>query len=421
MGVNGTVSNRNPVYYLIVLVLLGSLVPLQANIDKRRVAEKLVLRDQPAIRPGQAAVGLLLAGFRGVAANVLWYRSTVLFSEQKVTEMIPVLQAISYLQPRFRSTWSFGAWHMAYNVSADFYDRKDLGDEDVDRYRYRCFEIGEAFLRKGIENNYYHYDLHWDLGFTILYYKKYKLLKEKGWAGEKEALDAALKEMKIAYLFQPPLAEHPSYVPRLTAVIMREGGMLDEAYKIWYRLKTWPREDENMKLVDKNTKSIVENITLEITKDYALELETGGKVAEAYKVWCLLLDGAKKKKEELAKDPLASPQTVEETDRNVELFSTNAEKLAEALTEQGASPETIQKTALEEGTPLALRRKIDDHFQALQKQAEADKAADEAETMKMYRDLTKPAPRLDSWVFLYVPLLFLAMGYLMFGKEVHAS
>ncbi len=413
--------DRKLVHYVVAVVLLVSLVPLQTNIDHRRVDEKLVVLREPAIRPGETAIGLLLAGFRGLAANMLWFRATVLFEQGRVTEEIPLFQAISYLQPRFRAMWSFAAWHMAYNVSAYFYDRKDLADEEVDDYRFQCFNIAEEFLRKGIKYNYYHYDLHWDLGFTILYYKQYKLLKEREWPGEQEALHAALEEMRIASLFQPPLARHPAYVGRIMAIIVREGGLLDEAYKMWYRLKTWPQVDENMKLVEKHMTRLIEVMKMEDAKAYALDLESDKKMIDAYKAWYYLLTETKKSQAELAANEFADPKDVEETDKEVRSFTENVGRLAEVLTKQSVDVESLQKSALQEGRPPALQKRMDEHFQSLKKQATEEHNADKEKTMEMYRELTKPAPRLDWWILLFVPLLLLAAGHLIFGKERYAS
>lgn len=413
--------DKKPVYYIVAFILLAALVPLQSNIDKRRVEEKLVAQDGPAIRPGEAAVGLLLAGFRGVAANMLWFRAMLLFEQNKVTEEIPLFQAISYLQPRFRSTWSFGAWHMAYNVSAHFYERPDLTDEEVDRHRFDCFKIGESFLRKGIRHNYYHYDLHWDLGFSILYYKQYKFLKEKGWAGGQEVLRAAIEEMKIATLFQPPLANHPLFVDRIIAVIMKEGGMLDDAYRMWYRLKRWPRQDENLNLVRKHMSRVVERIEIEDTKAYASNLEREAKLAEAYEVWYKALSDAQKKQAQLAADRWADLELVKETEKDVGLFSENVRKLEEVLTGQGADVKALKEASLKEGTPAPLRERIDGHLRSLEDQAEKEYNDDNHRTIQMYRELTRPAPKLDWRVLLFVPLLLLAAGYLIFGKETYAS
>ncbi len=445
--------DRKPLYYIFAILLLAALIPLQGNIDKRRLEEKLVVSDRPAIRPGEAAVGLLLAGFRGVAANMLWFRAMVLFEQQRVTEEIPLFQAISYLQPRFRATWSFGGWHMAYNVSAHFYDREDLTDEQVDDYRYQCFKIGEEFLRKGIEHNYYHYDLHWDLGFSVLYYKEYRLLKEKGWAGEQEALQAALDEMNIAALFQPPLAWHPAYVDRIIAIIMREGGMLEEAYKRWHRLahlppdenriieiimreggmgreeaykarasqKNWSQENQDMHMVKKHMDRVVERIAVEETRSYAMDLEKEKNFTEAYSVWYKLLIDSREKQKQLAADKLADADSVMQAEKDVQAFSENVAKLGEVLKNQGVDLEALERGSLKEGAVPALRERIERRFASLQQDAEKDREADMAKTMRMYRELTKPAPKLDWWVLLLVPLLLLAVGFLISGKEAYAS
>jgi hypothetical protein len=415
------VLNRKPLYYVLAAFLLVSLVPLQANIDRRRGEEKLVSPEQPSIRPGGAAIGLLLAGFRGVAANMLWFRAMLLFEGNRVTEEIPVFQAIAYLQPRFRSTWSFGAWHIAYNVSAHFYERKDLTDHQVDRYRFDCFKIGEEFLRRGIESNYYHYDLHWDLGFSILYYKQYKLIKEKGWPGEKEALQAAIEEMKIASLFQPPLATHPAFVERIIAVVMKEGGMLEDAYKMWYRLQHWPKKDENLNVVRKHMDPVVDRIRLQDAISYALELENDKKLAEAYRVWYYLLVESESKKAKLSAEKYPDAELLKEAEKDVESISKNTAKLEKALADQGADIKSLQDQSLKEGIPQALQGRIDSHLRSLEDQATKEHEADTEKTLSMYRELTRPAPKLDWWVFLFVPLLLLTGGYLMFGRETYAS
>jgi hypothetical protein len=419
------VLQKKITYYIAAVILLASLVPLQRNIDDRRVEEKLVVEHQTALPSGEAAIGLLLAGFRGMAANMLWFRTTILFEEGRVTEEIPLFQAISYLQPRFRSMWSFGAWHIAYNVSAHFFDREDLSDAEVDEYRYRCFEIAEEFLRRGIKHNYYYYDLHWDLGFSILYYKKYKLIKEKGWPERKEALLAALEEMRIASLFREvegaPLAKHPAYVERIIAIVMREGGMLDNAYKMWYRLKTWPAEDQNMGLVNRHMSRVLDEIESQQTKAYALELEQEGNVEQACQAWYSLLAATKQQKTKLAEDKFADPKEAEQINANIDSYTQIVASLEEELKRRGVNLEPLRETALEKGSLPLLRERIDNHFRSLEDQATREFKADKAETVKMYRELTKPAPKLDWWVLLLIPLLLLAAGYLIGGREVYAS
>ena len=81
----------------------------------------------------------------------------------------------------------------------------------------------------------------------------------------------------------------------------------------------------------------------------------------------------------------------------------------------------IQEAVVEQGKIQELEQRIKAHFQRLEQEAEKDRLADRQKTMEMFRELTKPAPRLDWWVLLYVPLLLLAAGYLLFGKESYAS
>jgi hypothetical protein len=296
-----------------------------------------------------------------------------------------------------------------------------LTDEQVDDYRFQCFKIGEEFLRKGIEHNYYHYDLHWDLGFSIIYYKQYKLAKEKGWKEQETILQEALEEMKIAALFQPPLAQHPPYVDRIIAIVMREGGLYDDAYKVWYRLDRHQQEEQNMNLVKKHMPRVVDTIEVEDAKAYAAKLEAEGKSSEAYKLWYYLLTEATERLASLKADPIADPESVRTTERDLQEFPRNVQVLGEALARQGLNLESLQQAALEEGRPPELVEEIKEHFRRLEKEADEEEKESRRETMEMYHELTKPAPALDWWVFLYIPLLVLAAGYLIAGRESYAS
>jgi hypothetical protein len=203
--------------------------------------------------------------------------------------------------------------------------------------------------------------------------------------------------------------------------VMGEGGMLEESYKIWYRLARWHKKEQDMNLVRKHTARVVERIEIEDAETYAAALEEGGKLAEAYKVWYYLFTERQKRQSELAEDKLADPDIIKQTDNDVEKSSQNVQKLEKALAQRGTNVAPLQKAASKEGRPQELEERIKMHFRSLEQQAEKDREADREKTMSMYRDLTKPAPRLNWWVLLYVPLLLLAAGYLMFGKESYAS
>lgn len=196
--------------------------------------------------------------------------------------------------------------------------------------------------------------------------------------------------------------------------------MLEEAYKVWYRLERWHSEEQNMNLVRKHMGRVAETIGLQDTTAYALTLEKEGKLEEAYKVWYNLLTDAQKKQASLAQDKWADPDLVKKVNDNVNSFTENLTRLGEAVEKQGADPESLKKAVLEEGPPPKLQEQISQHFRNLAAQAEKDEEADRAKTNQMWRKLTQAAPPLDPWVFLFVPLLFLAGGYLIFGKETYA-
>jgi hypothetical protein len=59
-----------------------------------------------------------LGGFRGLAAEVLWFRVDRLQQEGRYIELVQLSDWIARLDPRAAEIWAYSAWNMAYNVSA---------------------------------------------------------------------------------------------------------------------------------------------------------------------------------------------------------------------------------------------------------------------------------------------------------------
>ncbi len=109
-----------------------------------------VLENAP---PALAFTTVALGGFRGLIANVLWYRANDLQMNGNYFEAISLSDWITKLQPDLGAVWAQQAWNMAYNISVqfpDFHDRwlwinssiellRDRGlfynPKDVDLYR----------------------------------------------------------------------------------------------------------------------------------------------------------------------------------------------------------------------------------------------------------------------------------------------
>ena len=90
----------------------------QADLSTRRAAlfsEPVeVLRNAP---PLLAFNTVVLGGFRGLIADILWLRLSYLQDEGRYIELVQLADWITKLEPRASQIWAFHAWNMAYNVS----------------------------------------------------------------------------------------------------------------------------------------------------------------------------------------------------------------------------------------------------------------------------------------------------------------
>jgi tetratricopeptide (TPR) repeat protein len=97
---------------------------------------------------------ILLGGFRALAIDFLWMRSSTLQRKGEWWELRPLIELIAYLQPNQIQVWAFNAWNLAYNISVCEMDPQD---------QWRWVKEGMDFLRKGIEKNPQNYYLWWYL------------------------------------------------------------------------------------------------------------------------------------------------------------------------------------------------------------------------------------------------------------------
>ena len=60
---------------------------------------------------------VVLGGFRGILADVLWLRADAMQEQRRFVELVQLADWITALEPRNEEVWVFHAWNMAYNVS----------------------------------------------------------------------------------------------------------------------------------------------------------------------------------------------------------------------------------------------------------------------------------------------------------------
>lgn len=183
------------------------------NINDLRLKEGLV--ERLVLLPGDMVSSVILGGFRGIAADILWLRSDMYFHMGQWYKVLPIYRTITYLQPHFIQAWSVAGWHMAYNI---YHEAKD---EDKPKW----LEAGLSFLKEGITQNPRRYELYFETGWTYFH--------------KAENYDEAIKYFRKSICF-----EHPDYIDRMIAHAFLKKGDIDSAYREWQRIVALHPEDQ---------------------------------------------------------------------------------------------------------------------------------------------------------------------------------
>lgn len=115
-------TRRRWTSFLLVLLLLGLTIAthhVQSGLTEKRTA----LTDAPPLEnapPGLALAVVVLGGFRGLLADLLFLRSSKMQERGNYFELVQLARWTVQLQPRFTAATSFSSWNLAYNVSVNF-------------------------------------------------------------------------------------------------------------------------------------------------------------------------------------------------------------------------------------------------------------------------------------------------------------
>jgi hypothetical protein len=110
------------------------------------------------IDPASETMRLATLGLRGVAVNLLWEKSNTYKMKKDWAHLAATLEQITHLEPHFTKVWTFQAWNLSYNVSAEFDDYRE---------RYRWVIKGIEFLKRGILHNRTDALMYKDVGWFI--------------------------------------------------------------------------------------------------------------------------------------------------------------------------------------------------------------------------------------------------------------
>lgn len=79
-----------------------------------------------------------LGGFRGLVAEVIWFRADRLQDEGRYAELAQLSAWLTFLEPHTPEVWAYAAWNLSYNISVSMPTPQD---------RWRWVEAGIRLLR----------------------------------------------------------------------------------------------------------------------------------------------------------------------------------------------------------------------------------------------------------------------------------
>ncbi len=117
IGVSGWRSMAGWACAALLVVLLARLGTGLREMRRAHVRGGEAGYDQ-GVPPAMNAVMMGLGGFRGILAEVLWFRSERLQLQGRYLELTQLADWITRLDPYAVEGWVYNAWNLAYNVSA---------------------------------------------------------------------------------------------------------------------------------------------------------------------------------------------------------------------------------------------------------------------------------------------------------------
>ncbi len=141
--------SKNWIRLFIALILFIPLHFLQVSIDYSKKLEDL--ESGLLLMPGQMAGSLVLSGFKGLAADLLWLNVEEYWHSGQHYKMLPILDAVAWLQPTYTTVWAVGGWHMAYNIFVGVASDETKMLEAFDKEKAKLSAADQAAFRPAAE------------------------------------------------------------------------------------------------------------------------------------------------------------------------------------------------------------------------------------------------------------------------------
>jgi hypothetical protein len=127
-----------PIAVLLVLCALTAWQSRRLAAVRRAGMPEAYVGYSADVPPALNFVIVGLGGFRGIVAEVLWFRASSLQEEGRYLELVQLSNWITLLDPHAAEAWAYNAWNLAYNISVMMIRPED---------RLRWVQNGIALLR----------------------------------------------------------------------------------------------------------------------------------------------------------------------------------------------------------------------------------------------------------------------------------
>jgi hypothetical protein len=220
-------------FVAVILFVIGfTLLPLENSLRTERLQMKyggarVTFQLREAI--GQNLAIALLAGMRGIVADLLWIQGHGFWEKREWLRQYRNIEVVVTLQPQSIMFWDLGQWHMAWNIGyGAFSDPKNRTKAEGIAREREWHEKAQAFIARGIENIPNRYDLYFTMGW--LYFEK--LSKDCDNPPCNDAFCRSAEYLGKAASFP----DAPQFVPRLYARALEKCGDVSAAYDEWKQL-----------------------------------------------------------------------------------------------------------------------------------------------------------------------------------------
>ncbi|MEW6026468.1 MAG: hypothetical protein AB1599_04145 [Planctomycetota bacterium] len=139
--------------YIVLVVVVIAFVALQLFL-KSYISEQKEYREIMVSNPfntlppteylGTYVATVALGGFKPLLVDYLWMKQDKLQEDKQFEEIVLLLNIIARLQPRFTDVWSFNAYHMIYNISAQ---------EGAPQQKWHWVRNGIDYIKEGMRHN----------------------------------------------------------------------------------------------------------------------------------------------------------------------------------------------------------------------------------------------------------------------------